>query len=76
MKDHNYSIMVFRDKVTRYPRLERRRAKRGGKRPIQCHNLGAKLEIQKELRKRDQVMRGLRNKRAGIFEPEGVSGNR
>lgn len=68
--------MVFRDKVTRYSRLERHRVKRGGKSkrgrksPIQCHNLSAMRKLQKEHRKRDQVMRGRRNKRAGIFVPD------
>ena len=59
-----------RDTIKRYPRLERHRVERGGKRSIQRHNLGTMLQLRNELRKRDQVMRGRRNKRAGFFEPD------
>lgn len=62
--------MVFQATMSVYSRQERRRAKRGGKRPIQCHNHGAKLELQKEVRKQDQVMKGLRDKRVEIFVPD------
>ena len=62
--------MFFRDTFKSHPRIEKHRAERGGKRSIQYHNLGTMLQLRNELRKRDQVMRGRRNKRAGFFEPD------
>ncbi len=62
--------MALRDTIKRYPRLERHRAKRGRKKSIRSHNLGPMLQLRNDLRKRDQVMRGRRNKRAGMFEPD------
>jgi len=61
--------MVFRT-IKSYSRIERHRAERGRKSPIQYHNLGAMFQLRNELRKRDQVMKGRRNKRAGIFEQD------